>query len=163
MVYRQLRRDDCRNRHVHHSQPRIDHHLLCPLGENLRQLDVRNHVGDGQPDSRRADIGVRKPLTDLRRRQHHPDGKTRIGGHLRLVYGQLWRNSGRNGHVYHRQPGGDYHILRAMGNHELWELDLREHIGYCRCASHAADVRVRKPGLDLFWRKHHVDSDRRIG
>ena len=46
-----------------------------------------------------------------------------------MVYRQLWWHCGWNGHINHRKPNFDNDILRPLGNHKLWELELCDNNG----------------------------------
>ena len=163
MVYGQLRRNAGRNGNVDNHQPDFDHDILRPLGDRkLRQLDLRDHIGDGQPAAGSSDIRVGEPILDLFGIEQHINGDRRVGNNLRLVYGQLRRNGGWNRNIDNRQPDFNYNLLRPLGE-QLRQLDLRDDISNSQPAAGSSDLRVGKPNDDLFGSQQHVDGDRRVG
>ena len=80
-----------------------------------------------------------------------------------MVYGQLWRNAGRNWNVHNRQPDFDYHLLRALGDRKLRQLLLRDDNGHGKSTSRGSDFGLRDSGLDLLAVEQHVDGYGRFG
>ena len=136
-----MRRNGSRNRNIYNRQPDFDHDILRPLGEFLRQLDLRDDIGDCQPTAGSSDIRVGKPDYDLFGSQQHINRDRRFRHNLRVVYGQLRRNFSRNRNHAGCQPDFNYHLLRPLGE-QLRQLNLRDDIGNGQSAAGSSDIRV---------------------
>ena len=123
---------------------------------------MRDDIGDGQPAAGSSGIRFREPVFDLFGIEQHVDGDRRVGRKLQVVYGQLWRNAGRNRSIHKRQPGFHHDILCSLGDGELHEFHLRNDDGNGQPAAGSSDIRVGEPILDLFGIKQHADRDGRV-
>ena len=78
MVYGQLRWNVGRNWNVDNGQPYFNHDILRPVGDGkLRELDLRDDIGDGQSTAGGSDVRVGEPGSNLRRRLVNAVGDTR--------------------------------------------------------------------------------------
>jgi len=85
------------------------------VGERLRQFDLPEHDGNGQPIAGGSDFGFGESVYDLLGSEQHIDCDWRIWNHLRVVHRKLRRNGGRNWNVDSGYPGRNNHLLRPLG------------------------------------------------
>ena len=84
MVYGKLWRDRGWNGRVNHRESDLDNDILCSLGEYLRQLDVCDYGGNGEPAAGCADKRVEQ-RADLFWSKRHIDGCWWVGYYSKVA------------------------------------------------------------------------------